>query len=89
MKTLLNRPMIRLFRYSSSLEDIATCTSTSSEDAAAISHVLVMLKALRKEIDRGVAYAKEKVELMKYRSNLIFNTVEQAVGCVCSDEINC
>jgi hypothetical protein len=51
------------------------------EDKEAIPHVLEVIKSLGKDSEPGVVTAKQKVELWKYNSNLVFKPGE-AVVCL-------
>ena len=53
------------------------------EDIDSIPHVIEVIKALGKETEPGVASAKQKVELWRYNSNLVFKPGE-AIVCMTS-----
>ncbi|EDR14514.1 uncharacterized protein LACBIDRAFT_305175 [Laccaria bicolor S238N-H82] len=76
IKAFINRPIPRLLRYELLLKQILGETSAGSEDRSAIPQVIEVISALAKETEPGVASAKQKVELWKYNSNLVFKPGE-------------
>ena len=50
------------------------------EDKDAIPQVLEVIKSLGKDSEPGVVTAKQKVELWKYNSNLVFKAGEAVVS---------
>ncbi|TFK39736.1 CNH domain-containing protein [Crucibulum laeve] len=76
MKNFINRPIPRLLRYELLLKSILEQTHTTHEDSSSIPQVIEVIKALGKDTEPGVASAKQKVELWKYNSNLVFRTGE-------------
>ncbi|EIW75246.1 hypothetical protein CONPUDRAFT_85508 [Coniophora puteana RWD-64-598 SS2] len=72
MKNFINRPIPRLLRYELLLKNVLDETPAHHEDHEAIPHVLELIKALGKETEPGVQSAKQKVELWRYNSNLVF-----------------
>lgn len=79
MKAFINRPIPRLLRYELLLKQILSETPPGSEDRSAIPQVIEVISALAKETEPGVASAKQKVELWKYNSNLVFKPGESVV----------
>lgn len=76
MKNFINRPIPRLLRYELLLKGILDVTPTDHDDMYEIPHVIEVIKSLGKETEPGVASAKQKVELWRYNSNLVFKTGE-------------
>ncbi|KAL0953934.1 hypothetical protein HGRIS_005098 [Hohenbuehelia grisea] len=76
MKSFINRPIPRLLRYELLLKGILDETLPGHEDRDAIPQVLDVIKALGKETEPGVVSAKQKVELWRYNSNLVFKPGE-------------
>ncbi|KAJ3510704.1 hypothetical protein NLJ89_g4518 [Agrocybe chaxingu] len=76
MKNFINRPIPRLLRYELLLKSILSETPPSHRDRQDIPPVIELIKALGKETEPGVASSKQKVELWKHNSNLIFKTGE-------------
>lgn len=76
MKAFINRPIPRLLRYELLLKGILEETPEGHEDREAIPQVLELIKALGKETEPGVVSAKQKVEVWRYNSNLIFKPGE-------------
>jgi hypothetical protein len=79
MKNFINRPIPRLLRYELLLKGIAEATTTDHEDIDTIPHIIEVIKALGKETEPGVTSAKQKVELWRYNSNLVFKPGESIV----------
>jgi len=80
MKSFINRPIPRLLRYELLLKGILDETPAGHEDREAIPHVLDVIKALGKETEPGVVSSKQKVELWRYNSNLVFKTGDTVVS---------
>lgn len=80
MKSFINRPIPRLLRYELLLKGILDDTPPHHEDRESIPHVIDVIKALGKETEPGVHSAKQKVELWRYNSNLVFKHGESIVG---------
>ncbi|GLB41616.1 putative CNH domain containing protein [Lyophyllum shimeji] len=76
MKNFINRPIPRLLRYELLLKGILEETPADHEDNHAIPEVIDLIKSLGKETEPGVASAKQKVELWRYNSNLVFKPGE-------------
>ncbi|KAI0741870.1 Dbl domain-containing protein [Daedaleopsis nitida] len=76
MKNFINRPIPRLLRYELLLKNILDETPEGHEDRDYIPQVLDVIKALGKETEPGVVSAKQKVEVWRYNSNLVFKTGE-------------
>ncbi|RDB18445.1 Rho1 guanine nucleotide exchange factor 1 [Hypsizygus marmoreus] len=76
MKSFINRPIPRLLRYELLLKGILDETPPGHEDIEAIPQVIDIIKALGKETEPGVFSAKQKVELWRYNSNLVFKPGE-------------
>ncbi|KAJ7132313.1 Dbl-like domain-containing protein [Mycena epipterygia] len=76
MKNFINRPIPRLLRYELLLKGILDETPTSHDDRKEIPQVLEVIKALGKDTEPGVVSAKQKVELWRYNSNLVFKPGE-------------
>jgi len=72
MKDFIYRPIPRLLRYELALKNILDETPAGHDDLNTIPAVLNIVKELGKEIEPGVASAKQKVELWKYSVNLDF-----------------
>jgi len=80
MKNFINRPIPRLLRYELLLKEILTETPSYHTDRNEIPHVIELIKALGRETEPGVTSAKQKVELWKYNSNLVFKPGEYVVS---------
>ncbi|TFK39742.1 CNH domain-containing protein [Crucibulum laeve] len=76
MKNFINRPIPRLLRYELLLKGIMEESEPGHEDRDSIPHVIDVIKALGKETEPGVFSAKQKVELWRYNSNLVFKVGE-------------
>lgn len=81
MKNFINRPIPRLLRYELLLKNILDETEDGHEDLDTIPSVLEAIKALGKETEPGVVSAKQKVEVWRYNSNLVFKQGE-AIVCL-------
>ena len=79
MKAFVNRPIPRLLRYELLLKGIMDETPEGHKDREAIPQVLEVIKSLGKDTEPGVVSAKQKVEVWKYNSNLVFKTGEAIV----------
>lgn len=79
MKNFINRPIPRLLRYELLLKNILDETPEGHEDRQTIPQVLEVIKALGKETEPGVMSAKQKVEVWRYNSNLVFKPGEAIV----------
>ena len=80
MKNFINRPIPRLLRYELLLNDILRETSSHHEDRRNIPDVMDLIKSLGRETEPGVISSKQKVELWKYNSNLVFKNGEHVVS---------
>ena len=80
MKNFINRPIPRLLRYELLLKNILDETPEGHEDRDYIPQVLDVIKALGKETEPGVFSARQKVEVWRYNSNLVFKKEEQIVS---------
>ncbi|OCH96297.1 Dbl domain-containing protein [Obba rivulosa] len=76
MKNFINRPIPRLLRYELLLKNILDETPEGHEDRDTIPQVLEVIKALGKETEPGVVSAKQKVEVWRYNSQLVFKSGE-------------
>ncbi|KAJ3520044.1 hypothetical protein NM688_g9215 [Phlebia brevispora] len=76
MKAFINRPIPRLLRYELLLKSILDETPEGHEDRETIPQVLEVIKALGKDTEPGVVSAKQKVEVWRYNSNLVFKRDE-------------
>ncbi|KAL0068394.1 Rho guanine nucleotide exchange factor [Marasmius tenuissimus] len=76
MKNFINRPIPRLLRYELLLKNIMEETPPGHEDHEDIPQVLEVIKALGKDTEPGVVSAKQKVELWRYNSNIVFKPGE-------------
>ncbi|OJT02956.1 Rho1 guanine nucleotide exchange factor 1 [Trametes pubescens] len=76
MKNFINRPIPRLLRYELLLKNILDETPEDHEDKDYIPQVLDVIKSLGKETEPGVVSAKQKVEVWRYNSNLVFKSGE-------------
>ncbi|KAJ7089842.1 Dbl-like domain-containing protein [Mycena belliarum] len=76
MKNFINRPIPRLLRYELLLKGILDETPQNHDDRKDIPQVLEVIKALGKDTEPGVVSAKQKVELWRYNSNLVFKSGE-------------
>jgi hypothetical protein len=85
MKSFINRPIPRLLRYELLLKQILTETPSYFEDRETIPQVIDVIKALGRETEPGVASSKQKVELWRYNSNLVFKNGENVV---CEELLN-
>lgn len=81
MKNFINRPIPRLLRYELLLKEILSETPPYHDDRVAIPPVIELIKSLGRETEPGVTSAKQKVELWRYNSNLVFKSGEYVVGC--------
>lgn len=81
MKNFINRPIPRLLRYELLLKNILDETPEGHDDRDEIPQVLEVIKALGKETEPGVVSAKQKVEVWRYNSNLVFKPGE-AIVCI-------
>ena len=80
MKNFINRPIPRLLRYELLLKGIMEETPPGHEDHEDIPQVLEVIKALGKDTEPGVVSAKQKVELWRYNSNIVFKPGEWIVS---------
>ena len=80
MKAFINRPIPRLLRYELLLKSILDETPEGYEDRETIPQVLDLIKALGKDSEPGVVSAKQKVEVRRYNSNLVFKPGEAIVS---------
>ncbi|KAF7790213.1 hypothetical protein EIP86_001165 [Pleurotus ostreatoroseus] len=76
MKAFINRPIPRLLRYELLLRGILDETPEGHEDRETIPQVIEVIKALGKDTEPGVVSAKQKVEVWRYNSNLVFKPGE-------------
>ncbi|KAF5386380.1 hypothetical protein D9757_006718 [Collybiopsis confluens] len=76
MKNFINRPIPRLLRYELLLKGILDDTPEGHEDRIEIPQVLEVIKAIGKDTEPGVVSAKQKVELWRYNSNIVFKPGE-------------
>lgn len=79
MKNFINRPIPRLLRYDLLLKGILDETPEGHEDRDTIPQVLELIKALGKDSEPGVVSAKQKVEVWRYNSALVFKPGEAIV----------
>ena len=79
MKNFINRPIPRLLRYELLLKNILEETGAGHDDLDTIPAVLDVIKGLGKETEPGVVSAKQKVELWRYNSGLVFKVGENIV----------
>lgn len=84
MKNFINRPIPRLLRYELLLKNILDETPEDHEDKDYIPQVLDVIKSLGKETEPGVVSAKQKVEVWRYNSNLVFKSGEVIVSVLTS-----
>ncbi|KAL0576451.1 Rho guanine nucleotide exchange factor [Marasmius crinis-equi] len=76
MKDFVKRPIPRLLRYELMLKSIMEETPPGHEDHGYIPQVLEVIKSLGKDTEPGIVFAKQKVELWKYNSNIVFKPEE-------------
>lgn len=76
MRDFIHRPIPRLLRYDLLLVTMLRDTPTGHQDLEAILIVLDALKDLGKEVEPGVASAKQKAELLGYNVNLVLEAGE-------------
>ncbi|KAG6849618.1 hypothetical protein H0H93_006902 [Arthromyces matolae] len=76
MKNFINRPIPRLLRYELLMKGILEETPPENGDIDQIPETIDLIKSLGKETEPGVAAAKQKVELWRYNSNLVFKAGE-------------
>ncbi|KAF7357058.1 hypothetical protein MVEN_01042600 [Mycena venus] len=76
MKSFINRPIPRLLRYELLLKGILEETPPDHSDRYTIPQLLDIIKSLGKESEPGVGSAKQKVELWRYNSNIVFKPGE-------------
>lgn len=79
MKNFINRPIPRLLRYELLLKGILDETPNSHDDRREIPQVLEVIKSLGKDTEPGVVSSKQKVELWRYNSNLVYRPGESVV----------
>ncbi len=79
MKNFINRPIPRLLRYELLLKGILDETPPGHDDRKDIPQVLEVIKSIGKDTEPGVVSAKQKVELWRYSSYLIFKHGETVV----------
>ncbi|KAF9026277.1 Dbl homology domain-containing protein [Hymenopellis radicata] len=72
MKNFINRPIPRLLRYELLLKGVLDETPAGHDDKRDIPQVLEVIKSIGKDTEPGVVSAKQKVELWRYSSYLIF-----------------
>lgn len=82
MKAFINRPIPRLLRYELLLKAILDETPRDHEDHDSIPQILEIIKDLGKATEPGVSTAKQKVELWRYNTNLVFKSGETVVCLV-------
>ena len=80
MKSFINRPIPRLLRYELLLNEILKETPPHDEDRRNIPDVIDLIKALGRETEPGVISSKQKVELWRYDSNLVFKNGAHVVS---------
>ena len=80
MKNFINRPIPRLLRYELLLNGILRETPPYDEDRRNIPDVIDLIKDLGRETEPGVTSSKQKVELWRYNSNLVFKNGEHVVS---------
>ncbi len=78
MKNFINRPIPRLLRYELLLKGILDETPPGHDDRKEIPQVLEVIKSIGKDTEPGVVSAKQKVELWRYNSNLVFKHGNQS-----------
>ncbi|TCD64248.1 hypothetical protein EIP91_004317 [Steccherinum ochraceum] len=76
MKHFVNRPIPRLLRYELLLKSILDETPDNHDDKTTIPLVLEAIKALGWDTERGVFAAKQKVEIWRYHSQIVFKDGE-------------
>ncbi|KAF9038576.1 CNH domain-containing protein [Panaeolus papilionaceus] len=76
MKNFINRPIPRLLRYELLLKGIMDETEPGHEDLDTIPNLIDVIKALGKESEPGVHAAKQKVEVWRYNTSLVFKPGE-------------
>ncbi|KAG6841126.1 hypothetical protein C0991_001695 [Blastosporella zonata] len=76
MKNFINRPIPRLLRYELLLKGILEETPAENTDIDQIPETVDLIKSLGKETEPGVFAAKQKVELWRYNSNLVYKAGE-------------
>ena len=81
MKNFINRPIPRLLRYELLLNGILRETPSYNEDRFNIPDVIDLIKDLGRKTEPGVISSKQKVELWKYNSSLVFKNGENVVSC--------
>jgi len=84
MKAFINRPIPRLLRYELLLKEILSQTPIHHDDRDAIPEVIELISSLARETGPGVESAKQKVELWRYNSNLVFKAGDIVVCIVLS-----
>lgn len=80
MKNFINRPIPRLLRYELLLKTMLEESPPGHEDVKAIPQVIDIIKGLGREAEPGVASAKQKVDLWKYNSSIVFKPGETVVS---------
>ncbi|KAF7309564.1 hypothetical protein MIND_00327400 [Mycena indigotica] len=76
MKNFINRPIPRLLRYELLLKGILEETPPDHSDRQTIPQLLDIIKSLGRESEPGVTSAKQKVELWRYNSHIVFKPGE-------------
>ena len=84
MKSFINRPIPRLLRYELLLRAILDASPPDHGDRDEIPKALDYIKALGRETEPGVQNAKNKVEVWRYNTLLVFKQGETVVGCTCT-----
>jgi len=79
MKNFIIRPIPRLLRYELLLKNILEETPPGHDDLDTIPAVLDVIEGLGGETKLGVVSARQKIELWRYRANLVFKVGENIV----------
>ncbi|KAF9454366.1 Dbl homology domain-containing protein [Macrolepiota fuliginosa MF-IS2] len=76
MGHFIYRPIPRLLRYELLLKGILDTAPPGHEDKSAIPNVIEILKSLGKDTEPGVTSSKQRVDIWKYNSSIIFKPGE-------------
>lgn len=80
MTHFIYRPIPRLLRYELLLKGILDNAPPGHEDKSAIPNVIEILKSIGKDTEPGVTSAKQKVDLWKFNSSIVFKPGEHFVS---------
>ncbi|EAU90407.2 signal transducer [Coprinopsis cinerea okayama7 len=76
LKYFINRPIPRVLRYGLLLKEILSQTPITHEDRSDIPEIVELIGSLARESQPGVDSAKQKVEVWRYNSQLVYRVGE-------------